>query len=120
HGDNDKALELRPHLDAGAWAKFGAGVEELAKFAVSQGITLVYHHHMGTIVESEEEIDLFMQHTGPATKLLLDTGHCLFGGGNPERVARKHMARVAHIHAKNLRPNITAEVKEQKLSFLEA
>ena len=120
HGDNDKALELRPHLDAGAWAKFGAGVEELAKFAASQGITLVYHHHMGTIVESEEEIDLFMQHTGPATKLLLDTGHCLFGGGNPERVARKHMARVAHIHAKNLRPNITAEVKEQKLSFLEA
>jgi inosose dehydratase len=120
HGDNDKALALRPRLEESAWAKFGAGVEELAAFAAEQGITLVYHHHMGTIVESEEEIDLFMQHTGPQTKLLLDTGHCLFGGGNPERVARKHMARVAHIHAKNLRPTIAAEVKEQKLSFLDA
>lgn len=120
HGDNDKALEQRPHLDADAWAKFGAGVEELAAFAAEQGITLVYHHHMGTIVENEEEIDLFMQHTGPKTKLLLDTGHCLFGGGNPMSVARKHMARVAHIHAKNLRPSIAAQVKEQKLSFLDA
>lgn len=120
HGDNDKALEQRPHLDKDRREKFGAHVEELAAFAASQGITLVYHHHMGTIVESEEEIDLFMQHTGPHTKLLLDTGHCLFGGGNPERVARKHMARVAHIHAKNLRPDIAAQVKEQKLSFLDA
>lgn len=119
HGDNDKPLSERPVLEEARWPTFGAGVEALAAHAAAQGITLVYHHHMGTIVQSEDEIDLLMHHTGPATKLLLDTGHCLFGGGDPERAAKKHMARVGHIHAKNIRPAIATEVSDQSLSFLE-
>ncbi|HHV70520.1 myo-inosose-2 dehydratase [Brucella intermedia] len=119
HGDNDKPLSERPVLEEARWEDFGAGVEALAEFAAAQGIALVYHHHMGTVVQSEDEIDLLMQHTGPYTKLLLDTGHCLFGGGDPERVAKKHMGRVGHIHAKNVRPAIATEVRDQSLSFLE-
>ena len=119
HGDNDKPLSERPVLEEARWEEFGAGVEALAEFAAAQGIALVYHHHMGTVVQSEDEIDLLMQHTGPHTKLLLDTGHCLFGGGDPERVAKKHMGRVGHIHAKNVRPAIATEVRDQSLSFLE-
>lgn len=119
HGDNDKPLEERPILEDARWETFCLGVEALAEYAAAQGITLVYHHHMGTIVETEDEIDRLMHFTGPHTKLLLDTGHCLFGRGDPERVAKKHMARVAHIHAKNVRPAIAVEVRNQKLSFLE-
>lgn len=119
HGNDDVALADRPKLAEADWAKFGAGVEALAAFSASQGISLVYHHHMGTVVESEEEIDLLMQHTGPHAKLLLDTGHCYFGGGNPEAVAKKYMHRVGHIHAKNVRPVIAEQVRTEKLSFLE-
>lgn len=119
HGDNDKPLSERPVLEEARWEEFGAGVEALAEHAAAQGIALVYHHHMGTVVQSEDEIDLLMQHTGPHTKLLLDTGHCLFGGGDPERVAKKHMDRVGHIHAKNVRPAVATEVRDQSLSFLE-
>lgn len=119
HGDNDKPLSERPVLEEARWEEFGAGVEALAERAAAQGIALVYHHHMGTVVQSEDEIDLLMQHTGPHTKLLLDTGHCLFGGGDPERVAKKHMDRVGHIHAKNVRPAVATEVRDQSLSFLE-
>lgn len=119
HGNDDVALNSRPVLPADKWVEFGAGIEALAAFANAQGIRLVYHHHMGTIVESEAEIDLLMQHTGPETCLLLDTGHCLFGGGNPESVAHKYMSRVGHIHAKNVRPEIAAQVRGEGLSFLE-
>lgn len=119
HGDNDKPLSERPVLEEARWEEFGAGVEALAEHAAAQGIALVYHHHMGTVVQSEDEIDLLMQHTGPYAKLLLDTGHCLFGGGDPERVAKKHMDRVGHIHAKNVRPAMATEVRDQSLSFLE-
>ncbi|MCF1483028.1 MULTISPECIES: myo-inosose-2 dehydratase [Rhizobium/Agrobacterium group] len=119
HGDDGKAVNDRPKLADSEWAAFGAGVEALAEFAASQGIALVYHHHMGTIVESEEEIDKLMANTGPHAKLLLDTGHCLFGGGNPERVATNYMDRVGHIHAKNIRPVIAKQVRDEKLSFLE-
>jgi len=119
HGDDDKPVNDRPKLADGEWKSFGAGVEALAEFAAGQGITLVYHHHMGTIVESEDEIDKLMANTGPHARLLLDTGHCLFGGGNPERAAKNHMARVGHIHAKNVRPDIAAQVRNEGLSFLE-
>ncbi|MBB5700850.1 inosose dehydratase [Ochrobactrum daejeonense] len=119
HGDNEKSLAERPVLEDTRWETFGRGVEALAQHAAAQGITLVYHHHMGTIVETEDEIDRLMRSTGPYTKLLLDTGHCLFGRGHPERVAQKHMARVGHIHAKNIRRNIANEVRDQSLSFLE-
>lgn len=120
HGSDDIPLADRPILKAEQWTTFGKGLEALAEYASAQGITLVYHHHMGTIVETEDEIDRLMQHTGPYTKLLLDTGHCYFSGGDPECVARKHMARVAHIHAKNVRPQIADQVGHERLSFLEA
>ena len=73
HGLNDRPLVDGPELHKDEWAKFGADVEAIAAFTAAQGLTLVYHHHMGTIVESPHEIDHFMEHTGPATKLLLDT-----------------------------------------------
>lgn len=119
HGNDKVALRDRPVLPADRWPAFGAAVEEIAQYCSRQGLTLVYHHHMGTVVQTEDEIDALMAHTGPATHLLLDTGHCWFAGGDPERVARKHMARVAHIHAKNVRPAIRAEVEKEDLSFLE-
>lgn len=119
HGADDVAVNDRPHLKDADWAGFGAGIEALAAFAASQGITLVYHHHMGTVVEAEWEIDRLMHETGPHTHLLLDTGHCFFGGGDPVRLARKHMGRVGHIHAKNIRPDILGQIREQGLSFLE-
>lgn len=75
---------------------------------------------MGTIVETGAEIDRLMEVTGPHAHLLLDTGHCTFGGGDPLAVARRHMGRVAHIHAKNIRPAIMAEVRAKHLSFLES
>jgi inosose dehydratase len=119
HGNDGVGLASRPRLPASDWPAFGAGVEALAAFAAGQGITMVYHHHMGTVVESPEEIDALMAHTGPHTHLLFDTGHCYFGGGDPATVAAKHMARVRHIHAKNVRPVIRDQVQAGNLSFLE-
>nr|WP_272214139.1 hypothetical protein [Marinicella sp. W31]MDC2876850.1 hypothetical protein [Marinicella sp. W31] len=82
-------------------------------------MALVYHHHMGTIIQSEAEIDRLMALTGPDVHLLLDTGHATFGGGDPAALARRHMARVAHIHAKNVRGAIMQQVQGEGLSFLE-
>jgi len=119
HGADDTPVNDRPLLPPDQWPAFGAGIEALAAFAAAQGVTLVYHHHMGTIVESPDEIDLLMAHTGPHTHLLLDTGHCLFGGGDPAAVMARHAGRVGHIHAKNVRPDVMAQVRAQNLSFLE-
>jgi len=119
HGNDTVAVNDRPRLDRERFAAFCADLETVAAHCAGEGVPLVYHHHMGTIVESEEEIDALMELTGPATRLLLDTGHAYFGGGDPVRLAEKHMGRVSHIHAKNVRPDVMGEVRKEGLSFLE-
>jgi inosose dehydratase len=120
HGQDEVPLSRSPVLPAGEWAGFGRAVEEIALHCRERGLTLVWHHHMGTVVETMAEIDALMAATGSATHLLLDTGHCFFGGGDPAELARRHMGRVRHIHAKNVRPKVMAEVAREDLSFLEA
>ena len=60
HGDDAVAVNDRPHLKDSDWLAFGTAIEALAAFAAAQGITLVYHHHMGTVVEADWEIDRLM------------------------------------------------------------
>ncbi|RQP07108.1 MAG: myo-inosose-2 dehydratase [Paracoccus sp. BP8] len=119
HGRPDVPVNARPRLTPAEMAAFGRRMEEFAQYLAGQGITLAYHHHMGTVVESPEEIDAFMAATGPATHLLFDAGHCTFGGGDPEAVLRKHVGRVAHFHAKNIRRAVTEEVRARDMSFLQ-
>lgn len=119
HGDDNVPINRKPVMDETQWRRFTEGVEALAAYAAEQGITLAYHHHMGTVIETPDEIDRFMVETGPATTLLFDTGHCYFGGGDPGAVGARHMDRVSHLHAKNIRPDIMRTVREDDLSFLE-
>lgn len=119
HGNDAVPVNDRPVMTDAQWERFSTGYEELSRFAAEQGVKMGYHHHMGTIIESAADIDRFMAMAGPATRLLLDTGHCAFGGADPAEVAGKYMGRVTHIHAKNVRPEIMRDVREHDLSFLE-
>jgi inosose dehydratase len=119
HGNDEVPVNDRPIMTDAEWERFSSGYEELSRFAAEQGVKMGYHHHMGTIIESAADIDRFMEMAGPHTRLLLDTGHCTFGGADPAEVAGKYMDRVTHIHAKNIRPEIMREVREKNLSFLE-
>jgi inosose dehydratase len=118
-GMDDTPMNNRPTLAADKWGWFGENVETLAELAQSHGIQLVYHHHMGTIVESMEDVDNLMANVGPATQLCFDTGHCWFAGGDPASIAEKYMSRIGHIHTKNVRPDVAKAVRDDNLSFLE-
>ncbi len=119
HGNAEVPVNARPRLGAAEMAEFGRRIEAFAAYLAGEGITLAYHHHMGTVVESPDEIDAFMAATGPHARLLFDAGHCAFGGGNLEEVLARHMARVAHFHAKNIRRPVTERVRAEGLSFLD-
>jgi inosose dehydratase len=120
HGDRSKALADRPVLASTDWAQFGARMTEVGDRTLAEGVRLVYHHHMGTVVESEAEIDRLMESTGPSVHLLLDTGHATFGGADPAALARRHRARISHVHTKDVRADVMATAKAQRLSFLDA
>jgi inosose dehydratase len=120
HGDAARPVNDRPRLTPDALRGFATRLEAFAAYLAGQGIALVYHHHMGTIIESPEEIDALMAATGPHTHLLFDAGHCAFGGGDPETVLARHIGRVRHFHAKNIRADVVARVRAEGLSFLQA
>ncbi|MEX3009853.1 myo-inosose-2 dehydratase [Hoeflea sp. TYP-13] len=120
HGADGTPVSQRPVMDEAEWERFTSMLEALAQYCADQGVDLVYHHHMGTVIQNMEEIDRLMRETGPATKLLFDTGHACFAGVDPLEVAQKHFGRVRHFHAKNVRGAIMKQVEDEDLSFLEA
>jgi inosose dehydratase len=81
---------------------------------------MAFHHHMGTVIETEAEIDRLMALTGPAVGLLLDTGHLVYAGGDPLAVARRHIARINHIHCKDVRRPVLERARARDSSFLDA
>jgi inosose dehydratase len=120
HGDRSKPLDRRPVMRGGEWKEFGRRVTAVGEAVTAEGLTLVYHHHMGTVVQSEADVDAFMAATGPAVHLLLDTGHAAFAGADPAALARRHRARIAHFHAKDVRADAMARARAERLSFLDA
>lgn len=120
HGDRAAPLSTRPRLPDGEWSGFGQRMTEVARHLARRGVQLAYHHHMGTVVETEAEIDRLMAVTGPEVGLLLDTGHLTYAGGDPLAVARRHGRRINHVHCKDVRGRILAEARRGDWSFLNA
>ncbi len=93
---------------------------EMGRRMAARGLRLAYHHHMGTVIQTEAEIDRLMAETGPEVGLLLDTGHLAYAGGDPLRAARRHVARIAHVHCKDVRAAVMAQARRRDLPFLAA
>ncbi len=120
HGDRSMPLSRRPHLTGAAWAEFGRRMTQVADATLAEGVRVVYHHHMGTVVQSEADIDAFMAATGPSVHLLLDTGHATWGGADPAALAARYRARISHVHCKDVRPAIKAKSDAGDWSFLDS
>ncbi len=124
HGSTDgnpaAPLSTRPVLAEAEWPAFCAKLNDVARHLRRRGVRLAFHHHMGTVVQTEEEIDRLLASTDDDVGLLLDTGHLLFAGGDPVAVARRHAQRIAHVHCKDVRDKVLAQVLREDRSFLRA
>lgn len=120
HGDLRRPLAQRPQLAPGEWRQFGRRVTQIAAATAAEGVRLVYHHHMGTVVQSEADIDALMDATGAEVGLLLDTGHARFAGADPVGLARRYVSRIGHLHAKDVRAAVAERAAQGGWSFLRA
>jgi inosose dehydratase len=119
-GARGTALSWRPRLAAGDWADFGATLTKLADHLAKRGVAMAYHHHMGTVVESEDDVDRLMAATGPSVGLLLDTGHLAYAGADPLVLAKRYKTRINHVHCKDIRRAVLDQVREADASFLDS
>ena len=102
------------------WDKLCTGLNKLGKVAKDMGITLTFHHHMGTVVQTAAEIDRLMENTDPELfNLLFDSGHLAYCGEDYMYVLKKYINRIKHVHLKDIRPEVIEKVKKEHLSFLQ-
>jgi inosose dehydratase len=110
----------RPRLAPEDFPELGAKLTELAEHLAARGVRLAYHPHMGTVIETDDDIDRLMAVTGPAVGLLVDTGHVAYAGGDWLAVTERHGERLVHVHCKDVRPDVLARARSDDLSFLDA
>jgi myo-inosose-2 dehydratase len=120
HGTKSAPLSTRPVMRDDQWAEYGRRLTQLADATLAEGLRLVYHHHMGTIVQTGAEIDALMASVGPSAHLLLDTGHATWGGSDPAALAKKYRDRISHVHTKDVRPDVRKQSEAGDWSFLDS
>lgn len=110
-----------PQLNDAEWLSFTQGLNTLGAIAQSYGLTLAYHHHLGTVVQTKVQIDQLLQMTDEGVvSLLYDTGHLFAAGEDTLSILQENLPRIAHIHFKDVRSEVLSQSKQQQTSFIES
>ena len=119
-GDPNRPLSSRPQMNKDEWNEYCKKISEMGKYLEDQDMPLAYHHHMGTVIETEDDTKRLLDNTSDQVKLILDTGHMLFAKGNSVKIAEDYKDRIIHIHCKDMREDILNKSLEKDWSFRKA
>jgi myo-inosose-2 dehydratase len=123
HGASEAALgfgdEAKPRMAKAEWTSLVVGLRSFAAVAADEDMRIVYHHHMGTVIQTEADLERLLASV-PEISLLLDPGHLAFAGIDPVAVAKRHAARIAHVHLKSVRPAVAECAKQSGWSFYQS
>ena len=119
-GDRAAPLGTKRRPDEQEIRAYGRRMTDFAEWCAGQGMPLSFHHHMGTAIETERELDLLMANSGEALPLLLDAGHLALAGGDVLGVIDRHHARINHVHTKDIRRAVMESIDRSRESFLDA
>jgi inosose dehydratase len=110
-----EGYDSRPALDDDEWMVLLANLDRLAELARQRGVRAVLHPHVGTMIETGEEVQQVLD--GSWISLCLDTGHLLIGGTDPAELARQAPERIAHIHFKDVDSRLARRVHDGHVTY---
>ena len=116
-GDPYRKLSSRPQMDENEWKIFCQKISELGKYLEDQDMPLAYHHHMGTVIETQNDTERLMENTHESVNLTLDTGHMLFAQGDSQKILENYKDRILHVHCKDIRKHVLEKSLKEDLSF---
>lgn len=115
-------FDSKPVYTEEQWSKVIQGYNKMADLADEKGMRLACHHHMGTGIQTMDEIHRFMDNVQKNVWLLYDSGHIFYSEGNQKAcvtLLSAYVDRIAHVHLKDLRPEVVETVRREKMSFLD-
>ena len=114
----DVSMTKRVQLQAADFQGYADRLSEFSRYVFGEfGIRLAYHHHLMMVAETFDEISSVFDKTSPDVGLLLDTGHTQAAGFDYRRLIERFGDRIVHIHLKDVRADVMAEVRAKNLSF---
>jgi inosose dehydratase len=113
-----EGYDTRPVLDDDGWMVLLSNLDRLATLAAQRGVRAVLHPHVGTMIETGQEVQRVLE--GSSISLCLDTGHLLIGGTDPAELARQAPERIAHLHLKDVDGTMASQVRSGRLTYTEA
>ena len=119
-GDPKTPLSKKPKLSEDDWKLLISRINEISKMMIDENMPLAYHHHMGTVIETEDETRRLIESTSNSVKLLIDTGHMLFAGGNSIKLIEDFMERIIHVHCKDIRKDVLEKSLKNDSTFRQA
>ena len=119
-GDQSRKLSTRPNMSDDEFIEYCKKINEISNRLYNEGIPMSYHEHMGTIIQTEHDVDRFMENTNDNTFLLYDTGHLLFAQADFKKVLKNYVSKINHVHCKDIRKNILENSLKHDLSFRES
>ncbi len=118
--DPKRSLSTKPIMDKSDWSRLITRINEISKMMLDENMPLAYHHHMGTVIETQEETERLIENTKDSVKLLIDTGHMLFAGGDSIKIIENFHERIIHVHTKDMRKEILKKSLKNNVSFRQA
>ncbi len=85
------------------YVRLAEGLDRAADIVEEHGLTATFHPHLGTIVESPEQLERVMTRT--RIGFCPDMAHLAAGGGDPAELVRRYADRMPYVHLKDYRPD---------------
>jgi inosose dehydratase len=105
-------------LDDDGWRRAGEHLREVADLVAAEGVELVLHPHVGTLLETSADVRRALTYTD--VPWCYDTGHLLIGGVDPVDFAREHAARIGHVHLKDVDAPLAEQLRAGALTLVQA
>lgn len=119
HGNESIPLSHAPVLSDTQFKNIANGLNRMGEIAKTKGMELAFHYHIGTGIQTREEIDRLMAMTDKElVGLVLDSGHATLAGVDPVNLIHTYPNRIKHVHLKDLRKRIFNQLKAEDWSFL--
>lgn len=108
-------------LDETGWQWVLESLGRVAEEAARQGVAIVFHNHVATYVETEQEVSRLLDGTDPEqVGLCLDVGHLVYGGGDVTRVMERYGDRVRYVHLKDVDIGVLNRCRREGLGWHDA
>ena len=118
---NVPIFSKKPVLTSEEWERMIFGLRKFGKLANEYGMLMTFHHHIGTVVCTPEEIDRLLNDVNSELlSLCFDDAHFSFYNIDPVEMVKKFASRTGHIHLKNIRKKMLKRVKDEKMHFIDA